>query len=207
MRVQSCVSPLSLVIFSNTVPCGKTIYLVDIVYGFRITQHIVLLSFPLPFPRFGGRAGGVVVHLSYFQTFNFLCEIIVNLFVQRILFFFVLFFPLWVFLEALLQSGITRSESAHGGTVAPRSEEGQVPVSRHRYLGYSTDKGGAGAQGVAVEPGLESRCVQNPGLGCGCTWADSSCRAQGTGDPSVVVSPSTEIYVYFSVLKCSLDSS
>lgn len=93
MRVQSCVLPLSLVIFSNTVPCGKTIYLVDIVYGFRITQHIVLLSFPSPFPRFGGRAGGVVVHLSYFQTFNFLCEIIVNLFVQRILFFLFCFSP------------------------------------------------------------------------------------------------------------------
>lgn len=80
--------------------------------------------------------------------------------------------------------------------MAPGSEEGQVPVCRHRFLGYSTDKGGAGAQGVAVEPGLESRCVQNLGLGCGCTWAVSSCRAQGTGAPSVVVSPSTEIFLF-----------
>lgn len=99
-----------------------------------------------------------MVHSSYFQTFNFLCEIIVNLFVQIILvFLFVcLFSPLWVFLEALLQSGISRSENAHGGAVAPGSEEGQVPLSRHRHLGYHTDKGvgGAGTKGWAVGPGV-----------------------------------------------------
>lgn len=78
--------------FSDTFLCIKIIYLFDIICSFRVVQHIdIVISFMifLTLVGVGSREWAVVVnaeggYLNYFQTFSFLYETIVNLFVQTV---------------------------------------------------------------------------------------------------------------------------